>query len=117
LGALFPNAQEAKVFQLLLSEIGHPQPPTPIHINNTTMVGIVDNSIKGRGSQAIEMIYFWLLDGKTQKYFYHQPGQENLGSYPSKLYTANAHQHVKPYYVYMYKSPTLLSGGMKPSTW
>ena len=30
LGALFLNAQEAKVFRLVLAELGHPQPPTPI---------------------------------------------------------------------------------------
>ena len=45
LGALFLNAQEAKVFRLVLAELGHPQPPTPIHINNTTTVGIVNNTI------------------------------------------------------------------------
>ncbi len=46
LGALFLNAQEAKIMQLILIELGHPQPPTPIHINNTTMVGIVNNTVK-----------------------------------------------------------------------
>jgi hypothetical protein len=46
LGALFLNAQEAKVFRLILAELGHPQPPTPIHIDNTTTVGIVNNTIK-----------------------------------------------------------------------
>jgi hypothetical protein len=46
LGALFLNALKAKVFQLVLAELGHPQPPTPIHINNTTTVGIVNNTIK-----------------------------------------------------------------------
>jgi len=46
LGALFLNAQEAKVFQLVLAKLRHPQPPTPIHINNTTTVGIVNNTIK-----------------------------------------------------------------------
>ena len=29
LGALFLNAQEAKVLRLTLAELGHPQPPTP----------------------------------------------------------------------------------------
>ena len=30
LGALFLNAQQAKIFRLTLAELGHPQPPTPI---------------------------------------------------------------------------------------
>jgi hypothetical protein len=64
LGALFLNTQEAKVLWLILAELSHPQPPTPIHIDNTTTVGIVNNTIKQQRSQAIEMRYFWLLDEK-----------------------------------------------------
>jgi hypothetical protein len=76
LGALFLNAQEAKVIQLVLEELGHPQPPTPIHIDNTTTVGIVNNTIKQQRSQAIGMRYFLLLDGEVQQliWFYYQPG-------------------------------------------
>ncbi len=56
LGALFLNTQEAKVLQLILAELGHPQPPTPTHIDNTTTVGIVNNTIKQQRSQAMEMV-------------------------------------------------------------
>ncbi len=66
LGALFLNAQEAKLFQLILAKLGHPQLPTPIHIDNTTKVGIVNNTIKRQRSRSMEMRYFWLLDGETQ---------------------------------------------------
>ncbi len=44
LGALFLNAQEAKVIRLILMELGHMQPPTPIHIDNTTVLDIVIQS-------------------------------------------------------------------------
>jgi hypothetical protein len=65
----------------------------------------------------MEMRYFWLLDGDTQRYskFYYQPGQKDLGGYPSKHHTANIHQHVRPYYVHMNKSPTLMPRAMKPN--
>jgi len=118
LGALFLNAQEAKVFRLVLAKLEHPQPPTPIHIDNTTTVGIVNNTIKRQQSRSMEMRYFWLLDGEMQQYFkfYYQPGLENLGDYPSKHHTADIHQHEKPYYVHMDNSPTLLPRAMKPST-
>jgi hypothetical protein len=69
LGALFLNAQEAKVLRLVLKELGHPQLPTPIHIDNTTTIGIVNNTIKRQWSQAMEMRYFWLLNGEVQKLF------------------------------------------------
>ncbi len=45
LGALFLNSQEAKVIRLILAELGHPQPPTPIHVDNTTAVVIVNKTI------------------------------------------------------------------------
>jgi hypothetical protein len=65
LSALFLNAQEAKVIRLVLEELGHPQPPTPIHIDITTTVGIVNNTIKQQRSRTVEMRYFWLLDGEA----------------------------------------------------
>jgi hypothetical protein len=66
----------------------------------------------------MEMRYLWSLDGKTQQYFkfYYQPGLKNLGNYPSKHHTANIYQHVRPYYVHMKKTLTLLPRAMKPST-
>ena len=56
LGALFLNAKEAKIFRLTLEELGHKQPPTPIHAYNSTTVGIVNNTIKRQKSRSMEMI-------------------------------------------------------------
>ena len=79
-GALFLNAREVKVMRLDLTELGHIQPPTPIHIDNTTTVGLVNNTIKRQRSKSMEMRYFWLLDSEAQKYFafHYHLGQENL---------------------------------------
>jgi hypothetical protein len=55
LGALLINAQDAKVIKLVLEELGRPQPPTPVHIDNTTTVGIVNNTMKQQQSRAIEL--------------------------------------------------------------
>ena len=62
LGALIINTQEARIIRHMLHELGHPQPPTPIHIDNTTAVGIVKSKIKRQRSRSKEMRYFWLLD-------------------------------------------------------
>jgi hypothetical protein len=73
LGALFVNAQKAKVLHLTLAELGHPQPPMPIHIESTTTVGISNYTIKQQCSCTMKLQYFWCLDGKMQKHFtfYH----------------------------------------------
>jgi hypothetical protein len=55
LGAFFLNAQEAKILCLILAKLGHPQSPTPIHIDSTTTVDIVNNTIKQQRSRAMEM--------------------------------------------------------------
>jgi hypothetical protein len=46
LGALYHNCRTGIIFQLTLAKMGHPQPRTPIHCNNTTAVGIVNSTIK-----------------------------------------------------------------------
>ena len=68
LGALFLNVQEARILRLILLKMGHQQPKTPVHVDNTTCVGIVNNTIKRQRSRAMEMQYFWLLDQTTQRY-------------------------------------------------
>ena len=114
LGALYINAHEAVPIRNMLEEMGHPQPPSPIHIDNSTAVGIVNNTIKRQRSRAMEMRYFWLLDQAAEalfKFAYH-PGLENLGDYPSKLHPAHHHTKV---HLHMRESPTLLPQAVKPS--
>jgi hypothetical protein len=46
LGVLYINTQEAIPMQLLLEEMGHKQPPTPIQTDNSTEHGVVTNNIQ-----------------------------------------------------------------------
>ena len=55
LRALFHNAKEAKIIRLTLHKLGHPQPPTLVHVNNTTVSGIVNNTIKHQQLCLMEM--------------------------------------------------------------
>jgi hypothetical protein len=51
LGALFLNCKQAMtIFRLTLEEMGHPQPPTPIDCDNSTAVGIANNTVKWQRS-------------------------------------------------------------------
>ena len=49
LGAPFLNIKEGRILRLTLNEMGHPQPPTPIHCDNATAVGIANKSVKNIG--------------------------------------------------------------------
>ena len=117
LGALFLNAMEAKILRLTLAELGHEQPPTPIHVDNTTAVGIVNSTIKRQRSRAMNMRYFWLLCHEAQRILnvsYH-PGHENLGDYQTKLHNGAHHQRVRPFYLHTKQSPKWLQRAQRPS--
>jgi hypothetical protein len=43
-------------------EMGHPQLPTPKKYNNSTLMGIANNSIQHQQLQSMEMCFFWLAD-------------------------------------------------------
>ena len=99
LGALFLNAMEVSMLRLTLHKVGHPQPPTPIHVDNTTAVGIVNSTIKRQRLRAMNMRYFWLLCQEAQQILnvrYH-PGAENLGDYQTKLHNGAHHERVRPF--------------------
>jgi hypothetical protein len=101
LGSLFLNTQETKIIRLILQEMGHTQPPTPIHCDNSTTVFISNSTVKRQRSRAMEMRYFWIVDQVRNKYYVHilwYPDRENLGNYVTKHHPPQHHQHVRPYY-------------------
>jgi hypothetical protein len=117
LGALFLNTMEAKVLRITLAEMGHPQPPTPINCDNSTAVGIANDTVKRQRSRAMEMRYFWVTDQVTNKQIavsWH-PGKENLGDYVTKHHNGKHHQHVRPLYTHQSQSPRQLMRAQAPS--
>ena len=58
LGALFHNCQDGIIFRQTLTDLGHPQPKTPVHCDNATAVGIANNTVKRQRSRAMEMRFF-----------------------------------------------------------
>jgi hypothetical protein len=50
LGPLYHNCQTGIIFRLTLAKMGHPQPQTPVHCDNSTAVGIANNTIKRQQS-------------------------------------------------------------------
>jgi hypothetical protein len=50
LGALFLNCQEEMIFKSTIEDLGHPQLKIPVHCDNSTAVGIANNTIKWQRS-------------------------------------------------------------------
>ncbi len=107
LGALFMNSHEGMIFKATLEDLGHPQPPIPVHCNNVIAVGIANNIIKHQRLCAMEMKYFWTCEKDAQKIFLFKwhPGMENLADYQSKHHPGGHHTVVRPYYLHEKISP------------
>jgi hypothetical protein len=76
LGALFINAKEAVNMRRMLSEMGHPQPRTPIQTDNSTAEGVINSQIHQRRTKSMDMRFEWLLDREQQGQFkiFWKPG-------------------------------------------
>eukprot|EP00957_Ditylum_brightwellii_P071752 5454396-Ditylum_brightwellii.AAC.1 len=80
IGVLYVNTCKGEELRLALKEIGHPQPPTPVMTDNSTVCGIVNKTVKQRRTRAIDMWFYWVRDCCTQNHFivYWVPGEHNL---------------------------------------
>ena len=93
-GALFKNTKEAVSLRTTLHEIGNPQPPTPIEVDNSTAVGFANKQIKQQKPKSMDMRYYWIQYCVAQKQFrvYWRPGHTNLGDYFTKNFPPSYHR-------------------------
>jgi hypothetical protein len=111
-GACFHNAQSGAPLRVTLTELGHTQPPTPLQTDNSTAYGIVNNTIKQKRSEAMDMRYHWLTDRVLQKQLevYWLPGPENLGDYHTKHHSAQYHKYMRHLILHEANSIQVLRG-------
>ena len=68
-GALFHNARAACPIRTTLIEMSHPQPATPVTVDNSTTHGFANKQIKQQKSKSMDMRYYWIQDRVAQKQF------------------------------------------------
>jgi hypothetical protein len=97
LGALFINAKEAVFLRQILTEMGHPQPRTPIMTDNSTAEGVINQKIQPKRTKAMDMRFHWLRDREAQGQFniYWRPGKTNLADYFTKHHPPIHHVNVR----------------------
>jgi Reverse transcriptase (RNA-dependent DNA polymerase) len=102
LAGLFHNAKEACPLQIALTEMGHPQPATPIYCDNSTAVGIASDTVKQKRSKAIDMRFYWIRDRVRNGQFiiYWQKGSLNQADYFSKHHPTKHHQAIRSAYLH-----------------
>jgi hypothetical protein len=62
--------QNALPVQVTLEELGHPQPVTPIQLDNSRTTSFANTRVKQHCSRAIDMRFYWIQDHATRTILY-----------------------------------------------
>ncbi len=98
-GATFMTAREICPMRVTLEELGHPQPPTPFQVDNSTAVGFANGLIKHKRSKAIDMHFHWIRDrfNRNQFNIYWILGTSNkYADYVTKHHPPSHHKELRP---------------------
>ena len=99
---LFHNAQVAIPIRYILTEMGHPQPATPIKTDNATANAFVHANITQRKSKSWDMRYYWLREKDQQEILdiYWDRGDANHADYYTKHHPIIYHRTTRNRYVH-----------------
>jgi hypothetical protein len=97
LGAMYINARKAVEERIILEEMGHKQPATPVQVDNSTAEGIINKRVQPKRTKAMDMRFHWLRDRSTQNQFrfYWRPGTTNYADYWTKHHPAAHHRNMR----------------------
>ena len=82
----FKAAQIAVMHRRTLHDLGYPQPPTLLRMDNSVAIGLATNAINAKRSKTMDMRFFWLIDRVKQGQFIvgHIPGIWNPADHFTK---------------------------------
>ena len=97
LAALFITAREAVYIRIILMELGHKQPATPLQTDNAMAEAVTNGKVQPKRTKAMDMRFHWLRDRECQAQFriYWRPGHSNYADYWTKHHPAKHHQHIR----------------------
>ena len=100
-GAVFINCQEAVSLRETLIQMRHPQPATPVHVDNACAVGIINETFRQRKSKSMDMRFYWIRDRVKQNQFriFWEKGSSNLADYFTKHHTPAHHRKMRSTYL------------------
>ena len=87
--------------RVLLSAIGHPQPPTPLKTDNNTASSYVNKTLRQRKSKSWDMKYHWLRDRELQRMIrvFWDRGIYNDADYFTKHHPPSHHRSIRERYI------------------
>ena len=96
LAALYITAQEADYLRIIVEEMRHKQPPTPLQTDNAMAEAVSNGKIQPKRTKLMDMRFHWLRDRECQKNrIYWRPGKLSYADYWTKHHAALHHQNVR----------------------
>jgi hypothetical protein len=97
LAALYIMAREAVYIRIILDEMGHKQPPTPIQTDNAMADAVINGKVQPKRTKAMDMRFHWLRDRECQQQFrfYWRPGKTNYADYWTKHHLPSHHVNIR----------------------
>ena len=82
------NCKAAIPLRVALEEMGHPQPPTPVIVDNTSAQGLMKSTMTPKASKSYDMRLNWNKSREAQKQFdfIWRPGPDNRADYHTKTH-------------------------------
>jgi hypothetical protein len=95
----FVQGQYGSWLRNILQEMGYPQPPTIIVCDNTTAVGLANDSLKLKKSKFMDMRLHWIRDRVRQGQFNVQwhPAALNIADFFTKALPVHSHRAMMPF--------------------
>ena len=86
LAALYIMTREAVYIRIILDEMGHKQPQTPMQNGNAMADAVINGKVQPKRAKTMDMQFHWLRDRECQQQFRicWQPGKLNYADYWTK---------------------------------
>jgi hypothetical protein len=96
LAGLYIMAREAVYIRIILKELGHKQPPTPLQTDNAMADAVINGKIQPKQTKAMDMRFHWVQDRECQRQFriYWRPGKMNYADYWTKHHPESHHRNI-----------------------
>jgi hypothetical protein len=97
---LFAAARIATNERQILTDMGHPQPPTPLYCDNEVAIGLATDTINLKMSRSLDMRFHWLRDRVRQGHFriIFVPGLRNVADFFTKALPVARHRILAPFF-------------------
>ena len=95
------NCKAALPLRIALEEMGHPQPKTPVIVDNTTAQGLIKGTMTPKKAKGYDMRAAWLKCRQAQRQFdlIWEPGKINRADYHSKTHPVHEYESKRGQFV------------------